>query len=797
MIKSYLKTAWRNLVRNKSYTAINIVGLSVSIAACILIGLFVHNEMSFDNNVPHKTCVYRLNEYVHYDGTTPQLSAAIGPPIASFLKDNHQEIEGYVRVLPATPAIYSSIILEYNGKKIKPGPIACTDTSFARMFGVKMIEGDKANFIRDQNSIVLTQSLAYQIFGGIPASDKRISLHTGDTTIYVAVSNVIADFPATSHLQVDALLPVPRDFEEGFYGTNYGILLGPTYLQLKHGTDVSALGERLTGTIHDKNRFIDMQLQPLSEVHSRSMDINYDYFNHNKIEGKYVSIFIIIALAVFIIACINFINLAIAIAGYRGKEIAVKKIIGARRKHIVLQVLTETFLSVFIAVILSVLLAAVFLPYLNNILDRSLGVNTLYQAKLIGIYAIILLLTTFLAGLYPAWLISSSKADQALKSKILIGRSRATLRNILVTGQFAVAVIFIVSPIVCLKQLKFLQNKDLGYSHDQVINVPLSMQSAGKFPMLRSELLKIKGVDDITMGFMELGGNGSLFGINYVGPHGKKEEISVSFENAATNYAHFFRMKIIAGHDFSKDNPANEYLINESLAKRIGYDDPTGKQIGLNSFPDGVIIGVVKDFNYSSLHAGIEPLLIAAFNNVPIWQKQLYIKVSTVEIAHTVKEIETALKTISGDTDIGFGFLDEHFKQVYRSERQAGTMVAIIGGLAVAIACFGLLGLTAFIVMRRTKEIGIRKVAGASVKSIAFMLSRDFLKLVFIAIIIAFPLAWWAMNIWLQNFAYRITIGLDVFLIAGASVILVTLITVSFHAIKAAISNPVKSLRTE
>ncbi|MEJ7684793.1 MAG: FtsX-like permease family protein [Segetibacter sp.] len=326
-----------------------------------------------------------------------------------------------------------------------------------------------------------------------------------------------------------------------------------------------------------KNQFIDMRLQPLEQVHFKSTDINYDFFNYKKIDGKYIKIFIVIALAIFIIACINFINLTIAIAGFRGKEIAVKKIMGAGRIQIIMQVLAETFLSVFMAVLLSILLAAVFLPFLNNILDRELGVNSLYQSKLIGIYAIILLVTSFLAGSYPAWLISSSKVNLILKSKILFGHSRTTLRNMLVTGQFAIAVIFIVSLIVFLKQLSFMQSKDLGYSYNQVIKVPLDMQSAAKLPVLRSELLKIKGVTDVTQGFMELGGNGALFGIDYVAPNGEDKQISVNLENAATNYVQFFGIKILAGRDFSKDNPANEYLINETLAKQIGYTNP-GRQ---------------------------------------------------------------------------------------------------------------------------------------------------------------------------------------------------------------------------
>ncbi len=797
MIKNYFKVAIRNLIRNRSYAAINIIGLGVAMAACILIGLFVYNETSFDDNVQDKTQIYRLNEYVHYDGTPPQLSAAIGSPIASYLKDNHPEIESYTRVLPVTPFIYPSITLEYDRKKIRTSEMACADTSFASMFNTQILEGDKDNFVRDQNSIVLTKSLAVKIFGNTSAVNKMLLLHTTDTTsMYVAVSNVIADFPQTSHLQIEGLLPLPKEIKGGLE-SNYGALLGPTYLKLKAGVVMSALQEKLTATIHTKNKFIDMRLQPLEQVHTKSTDINYDYFNYNKIDGKYITIFMVIGLAIFIIACINFINLSIAIAGYRGKEIAIKKIIGAKRFHIILQVLTEAFLSVLTALILSVVLTILFLPYLNHILNRQLTVSSLYQTNLVVGYVIILLATTILAGFYPAWLISSSKINQVLRSKVLFGRSGTTLRNILVTGQFAIAIIFIVSLIVFISQLQYLQNKNLGYSYSQVIRVPLDMKAAGKLPVLRSELSKIKGVTDDTYGFMELGSNGSLFGINYVAPNGENKQVSVNFENGASNYVRFFGMNMIAGRDFSKDNPANEYLINETLAKQIGNTNPVGKQINLTSFPPGMVVGVVKDFNYSSLHAKIEPLLISAIDYVPVWQNQLYIKVSTADISNTIKEVQRTLKSVSGNPDISFQFLDEHFKEVYRSERQAGIMIGIITGLAVAIACLGLLSLASFVVMKRTKEIGIRKVLGASVKNIVESISKEFIRLVLLAFVIASPISWYAMNTWLQDFAYRITISWWMFALAGAAILFIALITVCFQAIKAAVANPVKSLRTE
>jgi len=798
MTNLYLKSAYRNLLRNKIYTIINIAGLGLGMSASLLIGLYVYNERGFDNNVPDSSNIYRLNEYEHYNGAAPMVSASIGPPIGAFLKNDHSEIESYTRVFPATPFMYPSITLQYQGKKIKTGNIACTDTTFADMFGVKLLEGDKSNFVRSQNSIVLTQSLANKLFGNVSALNKTLQLSTGDTTFNISVSNVMADMPANSHLQVEGLLPVPKSFEKGFLGQNYGVLLGPTYLRLMSNTNIANLQAKLTAAIHTKNKWIDMRLQPLTQIHTGSADVNFDVFNYKKIDGKYITVFTLIALAIFLIGCINFVNLTIAIAGYRGKEIAVKKIVGARRVHVILQILAEAFLSVLAAMALSLVVATIFLPFLNQVLGRDLSPSSLYTPYIIGVYAFSLLLTTILSGLYPAWLISSSKVTKALKAKVLFTGSKASMRNMLVTGQFVVAIVFITSLVVIMQQLKFLQQKDLGYSYNQVILVPLDQQAASKLPVLRNELLKIKGVNDLTNGFIELGGGGGPFGVEYIAPNGEKKQVSVNFENASPNYTRFFGIKIVAGETFDKVNPKNQYLVNETFAKQIGYANPVGKEINLRGgFPPGVIKGVVKDFNYSSLHSKIEPLLISSVDNAPYWQSQLYIKVASADISNTLNRIESVLKATTGEDDITYKFMDDHFKEVYHSDREAGTMIAIIGGSTIFIACMGLFGLSAFVALRRSKEISIRKVLGATVAQVTVSLSKEFLALILIAIAVGIPVAWLIMKKWLQNFAYRIEIHWWVFGLSAGLAILIAFVAISFQSVKAAMANPIKGLRTE
>jgi putative ABC transport system permease protein len=665
------------------------------------------------------------------------------------------------------------------------------------MFGADIVEGRGNDFIRDRHSIALTQTLARRLFGNTPATGKIITLRVDDTTAYpTVVSNVFKDFPATSHLRVDGVMPIPADFLKSFLGDNYGILLGPTYLRLRPNPDIAALDSALTKTVHTKNSGIDLRLQPLSEIHTRSTDLNYDPYNADKIDGKYIRIFIIVALSIFIIACFNFINLTIAIAAWRGKEIAVKKIMGAGRNRIMTQVLTETFLAAIIALLVAILLAYILLPALNGLLGRHLDAAILCRPAALVTYAAILLATTLFAGGYPALLISSSRIGQALKSNVLFHGSRTTLRNVLVTGQFTIAVVFIVSLIVFLKQLHFLQNKDLGYSYDQIVSIPLNSKAQLKIDGIRSELAKINGVNATAFGWTELGSGGALMGVDYTTAKGEQTRMSVNFENASSNYLRFFQMKVIRGSDFSKD-PQNEYIINETLARQLGFANPIGRSINMAGMSNGHIVGVVKDYNYSSLRSRIEPLLIGSFPEGAGWKDNLYLKVSTANISATLKEAGAAMASVTGEGTPEWRFLDEHFRELYRSERQASTIIGIIGALAIGIACLGLLGLAAFVIVHRAKEISIRKVLGASVTGLAMQLSASFLKWVAVAFVIATPITWWLTNSWLQNFAYRISVSGWMFVAAAVVAVGTALLTVGVLAIKAAMANPVNNLRSE
>lgn len=798
MMNNSFRSAWRHLLAHRTFTLINIIGLAIGIAACILIGLSVSHERSFDADIPNIAHLYRLNEYVHYDGTPPQVAGNVGAPIAPFLAADHPGIEAFARVIPSS-WIYPSTTLEKGGNSIKTDELVCTDTAFARLFGLRFLEGDKADYARTINTIVLTRSLAHRLFGSESALHKTLLLKVDDTIRYpVAVTGVVEDLPATSHLQAEAMMPVPKSFDTGWAGKNWGMFVAAAYARVKPGTNPEDLQAQLTSAIHQKNTGIDIRLQPVSDLHTGSIDVNFDHFNFQKIDGKYLRVFIIIGLAIFIIACCNFVNLTIALAAYRGKEVAMKKIMGARRSHLLFQVLTEAFLSTAIAIGLSVGLVALFLPTLNNLLGRELSFTSLWHWPIIGIYGAILLATTLFAGLYPAILIASARAQQALRSKVLLGGSRTSLRNILVTGQFAIAVIFIVCLIVFVRQLNYMQNKDLGYSHEQIYKVRLEGKDQAKAYLFRNELARVPGVKSVAGGFFELGTSGGIFGVDYLSADGQQKHESFNFENGTPNYVKFFGMKIVAGRDFTPGKPHNEYLINETLAKHLGYADPIGKPIHVSSFDAGTIVGVVKDFNFSSLHKKIEPLLIGSIDYVPLWQRELYLKVATADLPQTLKAINSTLQSLSADDKRLTGqFLDDQFRQLYAADKQAGSMIAVIGTLAVIIAGLGLFGLAAFIMAKRTKEISIRKVLGASVTNVVGHLSKSFLGLVVIAFCVATPITWVLTNRWLEGFAYRIEVQWWMFVLAGVLAVGIALLIVGLLALRAAVANPVSSLRTE
>jgi putative ABC transport system permease protein len=698
--------------------------------------------------------------------------------------------------MPVSPYVYTTAKMVYNNNNFKIDHFVCADSSFPNIFTVQWVAGGSAGFLQQPNTIVLNESTAKRIFGtAADGINKAIQVNAGDTSFDVTVSGVIKDFPYTSHLQVDAFIAYPRPFQEGL-GSNWGALLGPAYLTLKQGVDAGKLADDFTKIVHAKNQYVDIQLQAMGDVHLGSSGIIYDDFNFKKSEKKYPAIFSLVALFVLLIAGMNFINLSMSVAGFRGKEIAVKKIAGASRRILFIQVLTEAFLLVAIATVMGLVIEVLVLPYMNTLLDRKLSVsNMLTSSNYMWLLAGILMVIPLVAGFFPSYAISRININKALKSKILFG-NRATLRGMLVTAQFAIAIVLVAGIIVIARQLDFINKADLGYKYDQVISIPMGFAEAGKYDALESELKKLNNIKDVSFSRESLGTDAGLYGVKYTDAEGKGQFISMNTANVGDSYIPLFNMKIVAGRNFSAQLHDKEYIVNESFARQVGWKNPVGQSIELSSWQPGTIVGVVKDFNFNSLHHKIEPLLISCINS-PYFMQNLYVKVAPGNVAGTISAIKNTWQLVTGNAGMEYNFLDEHFKQVYKYDRQGAAIITILGIVAIFIACLGLFGLTTHAIQKRVKEISMRKVLGASISSIVTLLSKEFLKFIAIAAVIAFPVAWIMLDKWLENFAYRVTITWWVFAIAGFASLGIALATISIQAIKAARANPVQNLKTE
>ncbi len=796
MIKHF-KMAWKNIVSKKLYNAINILGLSVAIAVVLVIFTYVFSEKSFDKFNAGYNKTYRLLEYVHYPGGQPELSASGSYPVLPLLKSTHSEIEKYARIIPVTPNIYTSASLVYNNNTFKAERFVCADSSLAGILTMQWLAGGNNGFLKMPNSIVLTEQTAKTMFPNAKdAVNKTVKIAAGDTSFTLTITGVLKDFPVNSHLQVDAFMPFPGTFEKSYLGDNWGALMGPGYLVLKNGADANALAAQFTNTIHKKNKFVDVSLQPLQDVHLGSSDILYDDFNFQKSDKKYPAIFSIVALFVLLIAGMNFINLTMSVAGFRGKEIAVKKIVGAARKTLFMQILLETFLTVCIATAAGVIIEILVLPYMNSLLGRNLSAWSLVNsANLVWLLVGVIIGMPLVAGFFPSYAISRININKALKSKVLFG-SKGTLRGALVTVQFTIAIVLVVGIIVIARQMDFINKSDLGYKYDQVISIQTGFADAAKYDILSSEFKKIGHVKDISFSRQQFGTDADLYGIDYTDAEGKNQKISMNTENVGVNYIPFFSMSLVSGRNFSAQSHEKEYVINESFAKQIGWKNAVGQSLSVSPMPRGTIVGVVKDFHFNSLHHKIEPLVIGSLNS-PYWMRNVYVKVSPGDVAGTIAQIKAAWQRVTGNTEIEYNFMDEHFKNIYKADRQGGVIIGILSSMAIFIACLGLFGLTTHAIQRRLKEISMRKVLGADVSNIVALLSRDFLKFIAIAAVIAFPVSWLIMNKWLDNFAYRITISWWMLVVAGVSSLLVAILTISVQAIKAAMANPVKNLKTE
>jgi putative ABC transport system permease protein len=804
MIKNYIKTAWRNLWKNKVFSALNITGLAVGMAACIVIMLFVFYEKSFDNF--HAKNVYRINEVQTFPGMAAQKVGLSMSPMGPTLKHEFPQVKNSTRV-----RWRNKYPLTYNNKKIYLEQAFTVDSTFLQMFDFALLSGNPKSALEKPNSIMLTESTAKRIFGSTNVVGKTIT-HYGDgkgDTITFAVTGILKDVPRNSQMQFEALYSLSSDFKLADLAGKWGGNWLDTYLELAPGTDVKTFESKLPAYMvkysnrPDINKYYQLFLLPLKAIHAGASDIGLDYINFRKFDQKSTNLFAIIALIVLAIACINFMNLSTARSAERAKEVGVRKSIGAGRYELAMQFLGETVMLALIAMVIALILVWTSLPYINQLSDRELSLNFLQnplQAVAIIGFTIVV---GIISGIYPAIYLSSFQPIKVLKGSIETGKNKGTFRNILVVGQFTGAVFLMIATVFVVKQLHFMQKQDPGFTREQIVTVPLSGNTDAKYDLIKQQLLSSSLIKDVTAAQDILGSHLDQTGVAFRPSNGPAKELGLTQLVVDHNYLKLFNIKVVEGSDFSKEGSASghEYIVNEQLAHVLLKDMPKnapmsaliGQHFGHDS--SDVITGIAKNFNFNSLHYKVETMFMINQHN---WGfRQLSVKINGSRSSEAVAFIKSVWDKNFPDRPFEYQFLDDHFNEVYKADNQVSKIVGILAGLAIMISCLGLFGLASYAAEQRVKEIGVRKVLGASVQNIVLLLSGHFVKLVLIANLLAWPLAWYAMNKWLQSFAYRIDIKLSVFVLTAMLSLFIALITISFQSVKAAITNPVKSLRSE
>ncbi len=795
MIKNYFSVSLRQIRHNPIHTFINMLSLAIGLASCLAIYLFVADEKSFDNFHVKKENIYRLDEVQNFTGTNTQKVALTMGPMARAFRQDFPEVKNSARFWNM-----GRLLLKNGEQQFLIENVAGVDSTFLEIFDFELISGDRATALDEPNTILLTEETAAKFFSA-PAEALGKSITLPWDTKEFKVTGLLRDVPENSHLQFGALVAM----DNRTTGENWGGNFLNTYIELHTNANVPALESKFkdfmirhTGRkeIWDE---IKIYLQPLDEVHLGSSDIEHDYNNYRKFNGAYLNIFYVVGAFILLIASVNFMNLTTARASHRWKEIGVRSAVGARKTQLFIQFIFESCLLALFSLILAVLLDAAFLPLINELIGRQLSLNQILTDA--GKPAMMLLATIalgLLAGVYPSFYMTSFKVSSVLKSGGKSGRS-SFFRNALVVIQFGLALAMIVSTLIVVQQLSFMQNKDMGFTKDQILLISMDREVNEKFQTLKEELLKGRFVQGVTASGQRLGNNFHQMGFQVKGDTGIMR-ITPSNVNVDFDYLKVYGIKLKEGRHFSKDvkrDAAFAFIINESLAKELRLKEPIGTPAGHGWYKQdslGSIIGVASDFNFNSLHHKINTLAIFIH---PEWG---YDEISVkIDGAHTNEALEEIKKIWDKQVSYPFSytFLDQHFQNLYTSDRQLSAVVTMMATLAILISCMGLFGLVTITTVSRTKEVGIRKVLGASELQITTLLSKNFMLLILVSFVIVSPVTYWILGTWLDSFAYHIPINPLIFLLGGLMAMTVALITISYHTIRSARSNPVKALRYE
>jgi len=811
MIKNYFKIALRNLWKHKGFSAINIIGLAMGLACFIMIALYVTDELSYDKYNEKADRIYRINSDIRFGGTDLNMAVS-ADPMGATLKKDYPQVEEFTRLY----ANEGSKLFKKGTQYITEDKVTYADSTLFNVFTLPALAGDTKTALNEPNTVVITESIAKKYFGSASeAMGKNVETNENGSTLY-KVTAVIKDIPKNSHFNFDFFLSMDNvEYRFGnFLSHNFH-----TYIVLKPGTDYKAFNKNFPQLINkyilpQAKQFMKIEsmedfaktgnkleysLIPLTDFHLRSSRQVELSANGNI---QYVYIFSAVAIFILLIACINFMNLSTARSAGRAKEVGIRKVLGTEKRTLIGQFLTESTVMAFIALLLAFAITWLSLSWFNSLAGKEMQLSTLLKPQYFIFLAILPFVVGGLAGIYPAFFLSSFQPISVLKGKINAGFKKSNLRSSLVVFQFTASIILIIGTIIIYKQLSFIQNSKIGFNKDQLLVVDNTSMKTSASEAFKNEISKLGGVKASSFGgFLPVSNssrNDNTFSTEAV--MNEKNGFNMQVWRVDYNYIPTLGMEMVSGRNFSEQygSDSSALIINEATAKLLGPGDAVGKKIYSSeghSQPNIVytVIGVVKNFNFESLRKNVGPLCMRLGNNR--WVSAY--RVETGDIKSLISKVESKFKEMSPGMPFNYFFLDESFDNMYREEQRVGKVALTFSLLAVLIACLGLFGLATYMAEQRTKEIGVRKVLGASVPNIVSMLSKDFLLLVLISFVIAVPVAWWGMNKWLQDFAYRINIGWWIFIVAGVIALLIALITVSFQAIKAAIANPVKSLRTE
>ena len=818
MFRNYIKIAWRNIKRHKGYSFINIAGLAIGMAVCILILMFVRDELSYDSYHEHKDRIYRIErQWFASDGSVRSALCSVAPSFIPYLENDFPEMEHIVRMLGT-----GEILINVGDTYFLEERFYFTEHDIFEVFTIPLIKGDPQTALENPNSLVLSESMTLKYFRDEDPMGKLMKVGS-DREAY-QVTGIMEDVPKNSHLHYDFLasfitlkgrFPYSRDGSDYFFGTtNFSDNVTYTYMRLAENANPEDIAARIpgfldshlpeyeddSGDIIQPHQWNTLLLRNVADIHLHS-------HTNNELEPnsdiKYVVLFTLIAAFILIIACINFMNLSTARAAKRAKEVGLRKVVGANRRLLSTQFIGESLLTSLLAMLLALVIVNVLLPFFSAFSGHDLGLHSLFNPVGLLILLSVFLITGLAAGLYPAFYLSAYKPATILRGELSRGVRGAIIRKALVVFQFAISTALIICVAVVFKQMRFLQNADLGYQRENILMLPADDVVEANWWEIKQELLRNPNILAATTSKRAPTGrllDAPGFGVEIDGEV-LRNPFSMPHNRAEHDFFKTYKIKIVAGRDFSREYPTDDleaFILNETAIRRLGFENPE-EAIGLPIYtraPDrsGRIIGVAADFNYESMHNEIIPIItyirLESMNTVSL-------RITGSNVQETIAYVQSVWSRFNPGYPISYTFLDERIIALYRNEARMMEMFGYFSLLAIFIACLGLFGLASFTTEERTKEIGVRKVLGASISNITILLSKEYSKWVLVANIIAWPVAYFAMRKWLSNFAYHASIGLTIFVLTAVLTFLIALLTVSYQSVKAALGDPAHALRYE